>query len=170
MADPVLLTVLAYAHVLSAIGWLGGVLLTTFVVGPGLQTVSAPSRLEFMAKVMPKILRYIMMMIASTLVFGLLFLYFFIGGDFSRLAPSTPFGIAISAGMVVAVITALLGVGMVIPSFRKVIAIADQMLKSGQTPPPPELMKYSKRARLGSIAATSLLLLVLVMMVTAAFY
>lgn len=170
MADPLLVAILAYGHILSAIGWLGGGLLTAFVLGPGLQKVSAPSRLEFMAKVMPKIIRYILGMIAGTLIFGLLLLYFLINGDFSALSPATPFGVAISAGMTVAVITAIVAVTVTVPSFRRVIAIADQILKSGQQPPPPELMKYSKRARMGSIAGVVLLLLVLVLMVSAGFY
>jgi len=170
LANPILVTILAYAHVLSAVGWLGGGLLTAFVVGPGLQKVSAPSRLEFMARVMPGILRYILGMIVGTLLFGLLLLYFMVNGDFSALSPSTPFGIAISTGMTLAVVTAIVGVTVMVPSFRRVISIAEQVLKSGQQPPPPELMKYSKRARMGSIAGVVLLLLVLLLMVSAGFY
>ncbi len=170
MADPVLVTILAYGHILSAIGWLGGGLLTAFVLGPGLQKVSAPSRLEFMARVMPKIIRYILGMVAGTLLFGLLLLYFRVNGDFSALSQATPFGIAMSGGMTLAVIAAIVVVTFTVPSFRRVIAIADQVLKSGQQAPPPELMKYSRRARMGSVAAVALLLLVLVLMVSAGFY
>lgn len=170
MADPLLLTVLAYGHIVSAIGWLGGVLLTTFVVGPGLQTVSPPARLEFIAKVMPKIIRYLVGMITGTILFGLLLLYFLIGGDFALLSPSTSFGAALSAGIGLAIIAVVVAGAVVIPSFQKVIAIAGQVLKGGQTPPPPELMKYSKRAKVGSVTVTVILLVVLVMMVTAGFY
>ncbi len=145
-------------------------MLTTFVVGPGLHTVSAPARLEFMAKVMPRIIRYIIGMITGTIIFGLLLLYFLIGGDFSVLSPSTTFGAALSAGMTLAIIAVVFAGTVVIPSFRRVIAIAEQVLKSGQTPPPPDLMKFSKRARLGSVTAAVLLMFVLVMMVTAGFY
>ena len=165
-----LITVLAYGHILSAVGWLGGALFLTFVLGPGLQKLSAPSRLEFLAKLIPKILRYLLGMIASTLVFGLLLLYFFIGGDFSMLSPSTTFGVTISTGIALALVAAAIGVGITIPSFNKAVAIAEGLLKSGQQPPPPELMKYSKRARMGSVAAVILLLVVLVMMVSSAFY
>lgn len=170
MADPALLTVLAYAHVLSAVGWLGGALLTAFVLGPGLRKTSAPTRLEFTAKLMPKIIRYISGMIAGTLVFGLLLLYFFVGGDFSRLSPSTTFGVAISGGMLLAVVTVVIALTVTIPSFRKMIAIAEELLKSGQQPPPPEMMKYSKRAEMGAAVGAVLLLVVLVMMVAAGFY
>ena len=170
MADPVVLTILAYAHILSAVGWLGGSLLTAFVIGPGLQRLAAPSRLDFAANVIPRIIRYIMMMIGSTFIFGILLLYYLIGGDFAMLSPTTPFGTALSAGIALAVIAGILGGGVVIPSFRKMASIAADVLKSGGQPPPPEMMKYAKRAATTSMVATVLLLLVLVMMVAAGFY
>ncbi len=169
MADPFTLTVLEYGHIISAIGWLGGGLLITFVLGPGLQTVSPPARLEFLAKVMPRILNYIVGMIAGTILFGLLLLYFFIGGDFSMLSPSTTFGTALSAGIGLAVITVIIAVTMVVIPTRRIMAIAQQVLKSGETPP-PELMKLSKRARMGSVMGAVLLLVVVVLMVSAGFY
>lgn len=170
MADPVVLTVLAFGHVLSAVGWLGGSLLTGFVIGPGLQKLSPPSRLEFTDKLIPKILRYVMGMIAGTFFFGLLLLYYMTGGDFSMLSPSTTFGAAMSVGIGIAVITAILAFTVVIPSFYKMASIAEGVLKSGGQPPPPEMMKYARRAKIGSETGSLLLLLVLVMMVAAGFY
>jgi hypothetical protein len=170
MADPVIVTVLAYGHILSAMGWLGGALLTTFVISPKLQAVTAQTRLEFLAKVMPSMVRFVIGMIIGTFLFGLLLLYTLLGGDMSMMAPSTPFGLAISTGVALAVVAGIVGFAVSVPSFRKIISIADGMLKSGQTPPPPELAKYSKRARAGSLAVAVLLLLTLVMMVAAGFY
>jgi uncharacterized membrane protein len=170
LADPLVVTVLAYGHILSAIGWLGGNLLTAFVIGPGLQTLSAPARLEFLAKLIPKVNRYVLGMVAGTFIFGILLLYFVIGGDFSMLSPSTTFGAAISAGTALAVITAILGVTVIFPSFNKMASIAEGVLKSGGQPPPPEMLKYAKRARVSSMTGVVLLLLVLVMMVAAGFY
>ena len=170
MADPLVLTFLAYAHILSAVGWLGGSLLTAFVIGPSLQTLSAPSRLEFLAKVIPRIVRYVYGMIAGTIVFGLLLLYTFVGGDFSMLSPSTPFGVGVSAGMLVAVVVVVLATTVVFPSFNKVASLANGVLKSGGQPPPPELAKYANRARVGSMVGAILLLVVLVLMVSAGFY
>ena len=169
LADPVLLTVLAYAHILSAVGWLGGGLLTAFVVGPSLQSLAPGSRLEFMAKVMPRIIRYVEGMVAGTLLFGLLLLYFLVDGDFSALSPSTSFGAAISAGMVMAVLTTALVFTVTVPSFNKVVKIAGELLKSGGQPP-PEFQKYARRARLGSVAGAVLLVLVLACMVAAGSY
>jgi uncharacterized membrane protein len=170
LSDPLVLTILAYGHILSAIGWLGAGLLNAFVLGPGLQNLSAPSRLEFVAKLIPKILRYTMGMIAGTFIFGLLLLYEFIGGDFSMMSPSTTFGAAISGGIAIAVITAILAVTVVFPSFRKMASMAGDMLKSSGQAPPPEMAKYARRARVSSMLGVVLLLLVVVMMVAAGFY
>lgn len=145
-------------------------MLTGFVVGPGLQKLSPPSRLEFTARLIPKILRYMMGMIAGTFVFGLLLLYYMTGGDLSMLSPSTTFGAAISAGIAIAVITAILAFTVIFPSFYKMASIAEGVLKSSGQPPPPEMMKYAKRAEMGSMTGALLLLLVLVMMVSAGFY
>lgn len=163
------MTIVAYGHILSAIGWLGASLLTGFIIGPGLQKLSPPARLEFVAKLIPKILRYVAGMIAGTFVFGILPLYFFTGRDFSMMSPSTTFGAAISAGVAIALITAVLAFAFIFPSFRKMASISEQVLKSGGQPP-PEMAKFANRARVGSLVGALLLLLVLVMMVTAGFY
>jgi uncharacterized membrane protein len=163
------LTAVAYAHVLSAVGWLGGGLLTAFVIGPGLQTMSGPSRLEFIARFFPKLLRYIGGMILGTFVFGLLLLYLIVGGNFALLSPSTTFGASLSAGIALAVIAGINAVAVTFPSFGKMASMAEAALRSGQQPP-PEMASYAKRARMGSIAGAALLLTALVMMVAAGFY
>lgn len=170
MSNPLLITVLAIGHVLSAIGWLGGSLLTGFVIAPSLQGLTAPARLEFLAKVNPKIVRYIEGMILGTFLFGLLLLYFVVDGDFSRLSPSTTFGASLSAGISIAVITAIMAFTVGFPSFGKMSSIAEQVLQSGGQPPSPEMMKYAQRARISSMIGALLLLVVVVLMVTAGFY
>lgn len=170
LADPLVLTVLAYGHVLSAVGWLGGSLLTAFIIGPSLQSLSAPARLEFLAKVIPRIIRYVGATIGGTFIFGLLLLYYVLGGDFAMMSPSTTYGAALSAGITLAVITAIFAGAVVFPAFSKMAKMADGVLKSGGQPPPPEMMKYANRARIGSAIGAVLLLIVLALMVTAGFY
>jgi hypothetical protein len=170
LADPLLVTVLEIGHILTAIGWLGAGLLSGFVIGPGLQKLSAPARLEFVVKVIPKMLRYIMGMIVGTFVFGLLLLYFWLDGDFSLMSSSSTFGAVLSAGIAIAVIAAVLAFTVIFPSFNKMVSIADGVLKSGGQPPPPELAKYAERARISALAGVLLLLIVVAMMVTAGFY
>jgi uncharacterized membrane protein len=170
LADPLLVTVLAIGHVVSAIGWLGASLLSVVIIGPGLQTLSAPSRLEFVVKIIPKMLRYISGMIVGTFLFGLLLLYFSLDGDFALMSPATTFGASLSAGVAIGVITAVLAFAVIFPSFSKTVSIAEGVLKSAGQPPPPEMAKYADRARVSSMAGMFLLLIVVAMMVTAGFY
>ncbi len=167
MPSDVLITILGYGHVLSAILWLGGGLLTAFVIGPSLRSLSPPTALEFNAKMVPKIVGFIRMAVVSTYVFGILLLYFFKDGDLSWLMNSTQ-GYVISAGILIALVAGILGLGVVVPAFNMVSKLSGEALQSGK-PPAPEMMKYGKRARLGSMAAVLLLLVVLAMMVTSGF-
>jgi uncharacterized membrane protein len=166
LVDPAVLTVLAFGHILSAVGWLGGGLITAFVVGPGLQTMSAPSRLEFTSRVNPKLVRYMGGMIGGTFIFGLLLLYY--GGYYTNMSPSTANGVALSGGVALALVAAVIAMVFTFPAFRKIASMAEASLKSGQ--PAPEMMKYARRARSGALAGSALLVLVLVLMVTAGFY
>jgi len=170
LADPLLVAVLAIGHVLSAIGWLGAGLLSGFVIGPGLQRLSPTSRLEFIVKIIPRMLNYMRGMIAGTFIFGLLLLYFRFDGNFSVLSPSTVLGATLSAGIGIAVVTAVFAFAFVYPAFGHMVSIADGMLKNGGQPQPPEMAKYANRARIGSIAAALLLVIVAAMMVTSGFY
>ncbi len=168
MADQLLIVVLAYGHVLSAIGWLGGGILTTFVVGPNVRKLSPGAGLEFNAKVLPRILRFVQVMIGTTFLFGLLLLYFFTDGNLSWLVTSSQ-GLELTFGIVLALVTAAVVWSVTVPSFRKVIDIANSVLKGELKAPPPEMMKYGKRARQGSIAGVILLLIVLATMLAAGF-
>ena len=167
MPSDTIIAILAYGHVLSAVSWLGGGILTAFVIGPNLRNLAPAAALEFNAKVLPKLVRFVQIALGSTLLFGLLLLYEFGDGDFSWLTNSDQ-GYILSAGILVGLITAIFAVSVVIPSFKKVSKFASAALQSGQ-PPAPEMMKYGKRARLGSMAGVFLLLFVLAMMVVSGF-
>lgn len=166
MAD-LLVTALAYLHVLSAMGWLGGALLTTFAVGPNLRKMAPAAGLEFNAKVLPNLVRFVQSMVGSTFFFGLLLLYFLYGGDLSWLT-TTVQGWEIAVGVTVAVIAAAIAFSFTLPSFTKVGKLAKDAIAAGQ-PPSPDMMKYGKRARQGSLTVIALLLIVLAMMVAAGF-
>jgi uncharacterized membrane protein len=168
VASQILIDILGYGHVLSAIGWLGGGILTTFVLGPNVRKLTPGASLEFNAKVLPRIVRFVEMMIVSTFGFGLLLLYFIQDGDFSWLSSTTQ-GYEISTGIVLALTTAAVVFSVTVPSFRKVSKLAESILHGEQKSPPPEMMKYGKRARTGSLVAITLLLLVLSMMVASGF-
>jgi uncharacterized membrane protein len=167
LPSAVLLTVLGYGHVLSAVMWLGAGLLTGFVIGPSLRKMSPPASLEFNAKVLPRITSFVRMAVASTFVFGILLLYFFQDGDMSWLMNSTQ-GYVISAGVLLAVVTAVLAFGFTIPAFAKVSKLSAEALQSGK-PPAPEMMGAGRRAATGSMVGVFLLLIVLAMMVISGF-
>lgn len=164
----ILIDILGYGHVLSAMGWLGGGILTTFVLGPNLRKLTPAASLEFNAKVLPRIVRFVQAMIGSTFVFGLLLLYFFNDGDLTWLTSTTQ-GYEISTGMILALTTAAVVWFVTVPSFRKVTEFANRVVQGGEQAPSPEMMKYGKRARMGSLIGILLLLLVLSMMVASGF-
>lgn len=168
MASTALLAVLAYGHILSAMGWLGGGILTTFVIGPNLQNMPSAANLEFNAKVLPKIIRFVQVMIGTTFLFGILLFYELYSGNFSSLG-STSYGMELYAGILLSLVAAVVVWTVTVPSFKKIIKIAKDLLQGRQQGPPPELAKYGKRARMGSTVVILLLLVVLATMVSVGF-
>lgn len=168
MVSTALLAILGFGHVLSAMGWLGGGILTAFVVGPNLRKMPPAAALEFNSKVLPPIIKFIQIMIVTTFLFGILLLYVYYDGDFSPLSKS-PQGMELALGVVLALAAGGVAFSVTVPSFKKIIKIANGLLQGGQQPPPPELMKYAKRARMGSMVGILLLLVVLATMVSAGF-
>lgn len=168
MVSQILIDILAYGHVLSAMAWLGGGILTGFVVGPSVRKLSPPSGLEFNSKVLPRVMRFVQMAIGSTFVFGLLLMYEIYDGNFSSLM-STSQGQEISAGVIIGVLAAVVGFAVTFPSFRKVVRMSEEALKGSPPMPSPGMAKYGKRAMTGAMASTVLLLLALAMMIAAGF-
>ncbi len=162
-----LVDVLAYGHIISAMMWLGGGILTSFVVGPNVRKMAPPAALEFNAKVLPRMVRFVQAAIGSTLLFGALLVYFLYDGSLSWLTASNQ-GYAIMTGMTLALITAAVAFSVVLPSFKKVGNFASEALAAGK-PPAPEMMKYALRAKRYSVVALVLLLTTLSMMVAAGF-
>jgi uncharacterized membrane protein len=155
--DPVLITLLS-VHLLLALGWLGGELMTAFVIGPGLQQMSLQSRREFVAKVTPRAIRFVEWMIVGTGVTG--FLLAFVTP--SKIAAS---GDEVTAGIVLALMAAAVEVVVTTPSFKKMASLGEALQKIGQQTASPEMAKHEKRARWGSLAGSVLLVAVLVLMV-----
>jgi uncharacterized membrane protein len=160
MVDAGVLTILFFGHILSAMGWLGGGILTASVLGPGVRSLSPGANLEFTAKVMPKIIRFVEIMVGSTLLFGVL-LYLYLG-----ISPSTGDSGTLYTGIGFTIVVAALAFSVTIPSFNKLVKMARERLASGsQGPPSPEMMKYGKRAAMGSMIGVGLLLVVLATMI-----
>ena len=165
MTSTTVIAILTYAHVLSAMGWLGGGILTTFVLGPNLKNLPPLASFAFNAKILPRIVMFVQMMIGSTFLFGILLFYYTFNGEFSTLG-STSQGMDIYAGIILALVVAALAWVVNFPSFKKVTRISEDLLsRGGQEAPPADLAKYSQRARMGSMLGVLLLLVVLATMV-----
>jgi len=163
----ILTTVVLWLHIFGAIGWLGGALVFGIVVGPGLARLSGPARGEFFAKVAPNYVLFVEIFSGLTLVFGVIAVFTLGNGSMSIMSLSTPFGLYISIGAILALVAVVLAYGVIVPSARKMIEIAQSLSKS-PGPPPPEMTTASKRLRVGSTAAMVLLILVTIFMVAGA--
>ncbi len=160
-------TVVLWVHIIGAIGWLGAAMVFALVIGPSLQTLSPQTRLEFVIKVLPKFLRYIEAFSILTVIFGLLAIAALFNGDLSEFSLSTPLGLYISIGAVLAVVAIGLAMAVLVPTARKLISISEGLTKT-PGPPPPELMAASQRLRVTSIAGLAILVLVTIFMVAGA--
>jgi len=169
MADLVQ-AVIAWFHIFSAVGWLGGGIMFGFVIAPALARLTPPASGEFMIKVVPRVLRFFQVLPGMALLFGFLLLYHMTGGDFGMLSPSTSWGFDISSGILFALVTFAIAELHTVPTFSKAIGIVKQMQASGQPQPSPELPKVLNRARISATVGLFLLLVVLAFMVAAGFY
>ena len=161
MLAPIVITILAYLHIISAMGWLGGAVLFVSAVAPGLRSLSPTARLEFLSKVGPRAVRFFIGSSTATIVFGLALLFSFPGA----------FSTTITAGLTFGLIAYLDAILVSIPSLRKADHLAKEMLASGQAggPPSPELAKALKRGGIGATTVVVLLVITLIFMVTAGF-
>jgi hypothetical protein len=160
MVALIVITILAYLHIISAMGWLGGAVLFVSVVAPGLRSLSPTARLEFLSKVGPRAIRFFIGSSTATIVFGLALLFSFPG----------VFGTTITAGLTLGLIAYLDAMLVAIPSLRKADHLANEVLAGGQAgPPSPELAKALKRGGIGSATVVVLLVITLMFMVTAGF-
>ncbi len=149
-----LVTVIAFFHIISAMGWLGGAILFTSALAPGVRRMSPAASVEFFAVVVPRLTRYFLIVIFSTVIFGpLLFLtipdesHYIYGGIATGLA-------------------AFLLVLSEVPNFNRLVTMAQEMLKSGHSgPPPAEYVRLLRKVGITTVATVILLVVTLIFMV-----
>ena len=161
----VALAILTFGHILSAMGWLGGGLVTGFAIGPNLRKMPQTAALEFNAKVLPNLITFVQAAAGLTIVFGLGLLGYLYSQDSTYFSSTS--GMDVSVGIVMAAVTAGIAFSMTIPSFKKVSRMSAEVIAGTQQAPPPEMMKFAKRARQGSLIGVLLLLITLAAMVAA---
>jgi len=141
-----------------------------FVVGPALRTLSPPSSGEFLVKVVPKVVRFFRISAGGTVLFGLLFLYSFSGGDFSILSFSTHLGAELTIGVSIGLIAFLTAEFVAAPRQVKAVNVIKEMMAAGQHQPPADFPRTLKRAADSALVTVILLILTSVFMVASGFY
>ncbi len=165
MADSVVIAILTFLHIISAMGWLGGVIFFLSAVGPGVKSFTPPASLEFLTKVGPKQVRFFAGAATSTVIFGLGLLFATFGTDMSTWPGY------IEVGFTLGLIAYLIAMLVTIPTFRKVDKIAHQMMANPQAgPPPPEFPKLLMRGNMSVMVIAAILILTLIFMVGSAVF
>lgn len=164
-----LTAILAFAHVLSAMAWLGGGILFGFFVAPKLGHLPPSSSRDFFLSVVPGIARFFQAAAGATIVFGLLLLYNMTHGDLGMLGFSTAWGFDITVGMVVALLAFVVSEALAAPALVKVVRLMRSM-GPNSGPPPAELPKAIRLAGSTATLTLVLLLITLGLMVSAGFY
>lgn len=162
MTDAWIVGVLTYAHVLSAIGWLGGDLTVTLAVSPLMDRFAPTTRTDLLQHFVPRFGRVVGAFAGLTVLFGLgLYASIYAG------SPGVWFSV-IGVGMALAAVAFVIGVGLAIPTGNRLGAIARDLAGKSPGPPPPEFAPLLRRLRVSAVVATVFLLAVVAFMVAAA--
>lgn len=150
----VVVTVLAYLHIISAMAWLGAAILFVSTLAPATKLLSRSAYLEYLATVTPRMSRFFFMVATSAVVFGVALLLTI--PDFS---PYIGVGIATGAAAYIAMLAD-------VRTAAKVSHIAGEMVKGGQTGfPSAELARELRMIRIGTVSTVVLLVVTLMFMV-----
>jgi uncharacterized membrane protein len=166
LTDYIFLTLLV-VHILAIVGWMGAAFVFSSVLGPSLSKMEPLARAEFVRKIIP---RYTMYVIATSLIavtFGvLLYGYAF---ETKILPTGTPLTL-LQAGAVLGLIAFVIALGFVIPAARTMVRTMNEnkSQSSSVESQTSSLSQIQFRVRAGTVAATVLLFLVLVLMVVGA--
>jgi uncharacterized membrane protein len=159
-----LITVLMWFHIFSAVGWLGSVLVFRIVVTPIMPKFSAQTRAELVVKLFPTFVTGVVIFAASTGLFGILHLVA------SSIEEPPHFSLVlpwIGIGASIAVVVFLLALFVAYPSIKAMSRIILNMQAKKEQQPPPEFAKYQKRVAMVANVALILLLVTLAFMVWA---
>ena len=168
VAVPVLIDVLTYLHVLSAIGWLGGALLFLLVIGPLLPRFAPATRRELILSLLPRLASYLTMFGFATIVFGFALAGAVIYDGLDTFDPSQTWGLALTIGILLALLAALEGGLLTRRRLLRLVAMSRDAPTRPDAVPNPEMLVLMGRIRQGAVVTVALLLTALGTMVAAA--
>ena len=159
--------ILLWLHVFSAASWFGAVMLFAIVVGPTIGDFSPATSGEVVVKMLPKYLRFMVILTVLTPVLGLVTLLVSSNGDLGVFSLDTSYGAYMSVGAILSLMSWLVVFAVTYPTGRRIVRITEEFVKN-QTPQPPGLPKLAMRLKVSTGIGLVLLAAILVCMVAAA--
>lgn len=172
MADIIFLTLL-FVHIITVVLWMGASILFVSVLAPSLAKVTASSRVALFKAIAPRYLRYAGSTATIAIADGLI-LYAYINGYISQvsssLAPSQSGIPWILAGVLFGLAAYVIGIGVVLRSNRKLLALMSQtpISPTDAGGPSGEMQTLQRRIAMSSGLQAMLLFLALLSMVLGA--
>lgn len=158
--------ILRYTHIITAVMWVGGIFLWSMLIAPTITRRAPPQAAgPVMRALVPRITRYMSIAGIVAILSGVALIYS-IWGDF-RTGFETPtggYGIAMTLGLLGAVVMMLVAIFYIMPSAKKMLAIPPPAPGAA---PSPEIPALQKRLVIGGSVNMLLGTLVLVTMVWA---
>jgi uncharacterized membrane protein len=161
MSNAWVVGVLTYAHVLSAIGWLGAVLTMNLAIAPLLNRFAPSTRLDILGLFLPRFSRLTAIFSGLTVLTG--------AGLYSQIYSQNDAGWfpVIGIGILLALIAFFDGVLLLAPLTKRVSGMANAMGSQPAAPPSPEFLSTVRKLQVSAIASMFLLLATLAFMVAA---
>lgn len=159
--------VLAWLHILSAIGWMGSAMFLAMVLGPSTRELPPPSRRDLVLRLFPRFIRYVTIFATLTLVFGVLLGMGLLSDGSDVLSPSTTWGLRIIIGASLALVAYALAFAVGLRSARGILRLLEKTPQAQQEVQAFEMAKLTRRLRLTAATVTLLLSVSLIFMVAA---
>lgn len=168
----ILVGIIRFLHIMSAVGWVGGGLLWATIIAPNvLARGPAPLRRPFLEAALGPVTRFFISSAIATLVFGFLLMGAQFGWDFGAGWKIPTYGRYMGIGALAALVMAAHGMGVIAPSGKKLLA------KMQALPPGPpseaaqaELMASGKKLGMHGMLSVLLGTIALACMVAAVNY
>ena len=164
MVSTLVSAILAWLHILSAIGWMGSAMFLAMVLGPSTRELPPPSRRDLVLRLFPRFIRYVTIFATLTLVFGVLLGMGLVSDGSDVLSPLTTWGLRIMIGASLALVAYAMALAVGLRSARGILRLLE---KTPQEVQAFEMAKLTRRLRLTAATVTLLLSVSLIFMVAA---